>query len=585
MIARLSPYIGLVAMLAVPGAARADVTSDFQNGSSIFIVHSRVRTGSVATRRTGTRIPKPAGALSFTVDVADLGVDLPIEVHLEGKSRGGGLIEFTFDDAYPEVDITGRGDMLLTRATGSVLVRLATMRGADAPTCHGIDCGGNVYVNVVSGSATAYGSWGSTTFTIDEAFGVGGVPRPRLGQLTPPPPTRNSQGTYTLPLCSSSTPTIARFGIWLGAPAPEGGARIDVTTPSPSTLRLAAGARSTVVGVKVPASFVGTLRVTAAAGGSVQSHDLVVRPASECRLPASRPAYEPYAPPSLVGCAGCSASVDVNGRVDRLMRVAGELRVIRDGAVYALRDLFPRATSAIDAVAINDLGWVAGRVTIDGVDQAYRADTVHGSYELLGQLTPLDVHASGAVVGYSVDRSGTPQAAYSTGRSIVALQLASSSGVRSSRALGVNDAGQVIGTYTDNAGAVRGFRWVDGTTSTLPAIPVAINQANQIAANGAGAVMIQSDGSVTELGSPSGHTGFHVTSLNRWGYAVGVATTIGTPSLQRAFAWIPGRGFVALGDYASGLGAVDNALQITDANQVVVHGTAAGVTDLYLLTL
>lgn len=590
MIQRLSVYAGLVVAMAAP--AHADVTSDFKDGTSIYLLPTVAHAGPLVTTGQATRISKAAGSLSFTVDAAAVGIDLPIQIHLVGRDAGTGRLVLVFDDRYTDVTIGGDEHMQLTRVEGQLEVLLSALAGADAPSCGGRDCGASISFTVLSGSATVYGSWGTTTVTIDKAVGIAGVRRPRLTAFSPPPPIRNSQHTYELPFCSSSTETVAPLGVSFDAPMPAGGGRVDVKSPrdgvrSPGTVGLGANVQSAVLDARVPARFGGTIELTAGAGGALQTRSFAVRPESECAPPASSPAYEPYAPASRVGCEACSTFVDLTGQVDQLTSVDGRLHVIRDGASTALSALFPRATS-IDAAAMNDLGWVAGRITIDDVSQAYRGDAVHGTFDLLGNFTPLAIDPSAVAFGYRTDGRGLTHAAYSNGHGVLALQVSSSLGVAESRALKVADTGQVIGTFIDNAGATHGFRWVRGQTTTLPlvgdspAIPVAINHANQIAANGSGAAIIEADGSVTQLGAPLGYASFRITSLNRWGYAVGTAEG---RAGKRAFAWLPARGFVALSNYATGLGVVDDALRITDANQIVVHGTAGGVTDLYLLTL
>jgi uncharacterized membrane protein len=299
-------------------------------------------------------------------------------------------------------------------------------------------------------------------------------------------------------------------------------------------------------------------------------------------------------PSAVAGCTSCTGFLDINHDGERLTTINGFTTVVAGTQSLELLRAFPSA-SAIGADTMNNDGSIAGRITIDGVTQAYRANVNHGtSLVLLGTMTPQALNNYNLVVGYRVV-DGASQAVYSNGNGIVPYALTSSYGVAASRALDVNDDGRLIGTYTDKAGIVRGFTSFDGITTTLaiakgqPAIPVAINNAGQIAANAVTAagpaiavIMAPSGAITTTLGAPSGFTTFQVKSINRFGAVAGIATA--SNGLQRAFAWQPTTGFLALTGHVAGLTATD-ALRITDANRVVVNGTYNGVTDLYIVTL
>ncbi|HUJ63313.1 MAG TPA: hypothetical protein VLX92_32665, partial [Kofleriaceae bacterium] len=512
------------------------------------------------------------------------------------------LVQFTFDDTFsPGVDVTGDGD-LLTEASGLVMISVTPLPGAQSPQCNHTSCPDSVHLELESAVITATGTWGSEPITLHQAFGVGGVPRARMASLLVPTVTTDSSG-HTYPFCSSATGrATADLVVVLDGISPDGGTRVDLTFPKgigldlPNNVTVPQGNATFDIAFSVPQSFNGSLQFTAAAGGAITSYTFPVNPPAACTTPPSRPQYEAYVPPWLVGCTACSVFGDLNDETWQVSQVGSQFMVIRGSTVTPLAKAFPQA-SAVGADAINDSGMIAGRMTVGGVAQAYRANLAYGigAAQLIGEMTPMDLGAAGTVVGYRVDAGGLYHSVYDIGRGVTDLALSSSYGVAQSRALRIADSGQIVGTYTDKAGTVRGYRWVNGTTYTLPTIgatpglPVAINKLDAMAVVGSrgGApvsAIIDASGTATLLGVPSGYSSFEITSLNRWGYAVGTATAVGIAPVTVGFAWIPGRGFVSLSGYVKGL-AVDHALRITDANQVVVHGTAGGVTDLYLLTL
>ena len=589
---------GAAAVIGGARFAHADAAHDFKNGTSLYIKYASAHFDDEFSNEAAVLASKPAGTLDFALPASAIGVQLPITLNLHGTILSSNRVQFTFNDSFGSgVDITGAGDML-TSADGTVVVQTTLMPGADGPQCDHTSCIGDVYLDLESGTVNAHGTFGNKVITIDEAFGIGGVPRAKIKGVFPPPPAEDAHGAYDLPFCTSSVKQHAPFLVELETPAPTGGTRVDFSWPAgggvafPNTVIVPGGKDAVTVDMTVGANFVGTVHVTAAAGGAGASTDFTVAPASACQPPGSHPQYEAYVPPLLVGCTACSQFIEIDNEVDQVTSVNGQLEYISHGVLTPFAKVFTQATS-IGVAAIDSFGFVVGRMTVGGVAQAYRANLKHGAHapELIGQMVPQDVNAWGTLVGYRVDAAtGLSHSVYNTGRGVIDLTIASSFGVRQSAAHHISESGQVAGTFTDSNGVVRGYRWVNGATTTLPviaskpAIPAAINAANQIAVNAGGAGIIAANGAITQLGVPAGYGSFEVTSLNRWGIAVGVATSLGATVVKTAFAWRPGSGFVSLTNYAPGL-VTDNALRITDANQVVVHGTAGGITDLYLLTL
>src|SRR5262249_14864322 len=155
--------------------------------------------------------------------------------------------------------------------------------------------------------------------------------------------------------------------------------------------------------------------------------------------------------------------------------------------------------------------------------------------------------------GFRTRSPGVVSAAFFNGTSVQDLPFTVRGPIASSRAIGINDEGDIIGSYVDAAQGVHGFRFMGGTTTVLPtvgtapAIPVAINDRGQVAANytdaagHAAALIIDSNGGVVRLGNPAGYGSFQVRALNSHGWAVGTASsTLDGTTISRAFLYVPG---------------------------------------------
>ncbi len=565
-------------------AAHADAVADFQNGTDVMIRVGTAVLGTATTSTGGLAISKKAGTFDFAIAASDLGMPFSATVHLYGKSSGDGHIIYTINDIYAPAVAIGGGHTL-SSITGSLTATATRVPGAVTAQI------GNARLMFDGVSQlVANGDWGAQSITLASTELIGGIPQPALGALV---------ATGDNLVCSDSVTTTQPLAVWLTDVAQGGGAAVDFKVPLhgirlPASVLVQPGHRSVNVGAQIAANFVGTVQVSASSSGVTKSIDMTIHAQADCTAPSSSPAIEAWVPSAVAGCTSCTGYLDINHDGERLTTVNGFTTVVAGTQALELLRAFPDA-SAIGADTMNDDGSLAGRITIDGVTQAYRANVNHGtSLVLLGTMTPQALNNYNLVVGYRVV-DGASEAVYSNGNGIVPYALTSSYGVAASRALDVNDDGRVIGTYTDVSGVVRGFASFDGVTTTLaiakaqPAIPVAINSAGQIAANAktaagqAVAVILAPTGAITTtLDAPSGYATFQVKSINRFGAVAGVATT--SNGVQRAFAWQPATGFIALTGHVAGLTATD-ALRITDANRVVVTGTYSGVTDLYLVTL
>ncbi|HEY1547512.1 MAG TPA: hypothetical protein VGG28_06825 [Kofleriaceae bacterium] len=572
--------------------------ADLKTGTSIFMQFGQVTLNGKQYSDGGYLVPKPANTLSFDIPASAIGMSLPITMHVVGQPvANSNEILFSVTGNYGSGIVIDSGGDTLTGVNGSFIATATIFAGGDKPSCGHGACQGDVYLQLVrGGSIIASGSWGNATIQIVAGAGVGGVTQPALASF---------HVATTDQLCASGPNAVSQVPlvITLAGPAPTGGTRVDLQVPShagltdiPSSLTIPAGHTYAWWWADLTPGFSGIVDVTASAGGAFSTLDVDVGSSADCNPPASKPQYLAWVPPWLVGCVACSLFGTTNNEGDPVVTVNGALELIHDSTITVLSSKTFLHATAVGVDSISDTGIIAGRMTVNGVTQVFRADMLQGSHEpeLLGQMVPEAINATGLIVGYRDDpTTGKHIPTYNSGSGVRDLALASPVGVVEARALRVSYDGQIVGTYTDNSGVIRGFRWVDGTTYTLPAIgnapalPVAINDVDEMAVNSSTeAALISKTGVVTKLGVPDGYESFVVTSLNRYGYAVGTATPKpGAFVLPNAgFLWKPGTGFVPLSNYVKGL-SVDDALHITDNNTVIVHGTAAGTTDLYIVTL
>ncbi len=179
---------------------------------------------------------------------------------------------------------------------------------------------------------------------------------------------------------------------------------------------------------------------------------------------------------------------------------AGHAFLLRLPATSGALDLHPAGATSSSAVAINDLGEVVGLVTTAGDTHGVLwQSTVAGVVQMkdleaeLGRdFSPSALNNNGVVVGESVVEGRGHAVRLGDG---VLTDLGTLGGV-SSKAVGVNDSGQIVGYAVAADGAMRAFVWQGGRQYDLnerlaQALGVvllqatAVNDAGQIVAWGA----------------------------------------------------------------------------------------------------
>jgi probable HAF family extracellular repeat protein len=581
----------LAALFALTCArsAHADPVDDFSNGSLLMLDSGAVTLDGNHYSTGGLTLPKPAFTLNLGLAASAFGLNLPITIQLTGVKVTGNVVSFGINQTFsPGVAL---GGATLTSLQGSILIQVSKIPGLRAGQP------GNVYLSPLGINVLfAQGDFGTKQIWLDQLRAVGGVPQPSMASLINPAPNE--------PVCSDTTPTSVPLSVWIASPAPTGGAKVDLASAAPAGVHvpfevtIPAGIDNVTFTATIAPSYVGKVELSAAANGFISTTFLDVQPTSACTTPPSKPRYLLEVPPWLLDC-GCTTFTTVNEPGEQLITVSRQSTLISNGVATNLLTAFSGShATAVTATALNNLGQIAGRMTVHEISQGFRASMDHGVSRptLLGNIVPTAMSSFGTIVGYRPTSTGSTVAIYVIGSTVTDLPLTSSLGVSASRATGVNDDGSVIGTYADNAGLTHGFVWRNGTTTTIPvlgstpATPVALNANHQIAVTStAGDLPVAGifstvTGAISRLGVPSGYSYFRIKSLNRWGWAAGVATT--SDGVNRGFAWAPGRGFIPLTNYVRGLTALD-AMQITDANEVVIQGTTTSDATInpYLVTL
>lgn len=585
---RILGALAITAGLCIASPVHADPVSDFSFGTILYLRSATANLDGQATSTGGLSLSKPANTLNFSVAASAVGLALPITLHFVGVPLGGGIVSYSFNEVFsPGVDVDGDGH-LLTAATGTFLAQFTAVPGKQAAL-------GNVLITVlpIVSFINATGAWGTKTIFIQNASFYGGFLPASLNSFVL---------SKADPICSDTTPVQVPVAVSLNNPAPPVGQVVSLTSAYhqglslPANVILSPGQTSRVFNATVAPNFAGVVHTTAAAGGSIGSIDIEVKEHRACDPPSGGGIPVAYNPD--LGCINCTIFATMNDFDERIGLVGHDTLVIRGSTVTSLASQFAGlGVTEISAVSLSNSGFATGLVTIAGHSQAYRAslDLEPGKLDLFGAMTPMSVGTFGTVVGFRSLGSGQTRAVYNFGRGITDLALPFEA--FSSAALAINDAGDILGTYTTAAdGPTHGFRISNGRVLALPtegSAPVALNASGQIAANGSDttgrpvAAILSATNAVTLLGAPDGATSFQVKSLNNFGWAVGVASFPGTSgTVSRGYLWVPGTGFRALSGYARFLPIIDDALQITNRNTVVVHGSnALGAANLYVLPL
>ncbi len=272
MVSKYSAAAVAVALVAAARLAHADPVADFKSGTTVTVRLTTADAGGGPRTNPGVQVAKAAGRLDFELQAADLGIDIPITLHLRGASVGSGRILYTIDDSYsPAVDLGNR--QLLSRVTGQLLVVATSIPGADNQREGSV----RLLSPDSSGYLEAYGSWGTRRISISDVDLIGGVVRPLVSFVD-----------QRERLCSDRVRTTRTLTVTLASAAPADGADVDLhSSPRggvhvPPIAHVPAGRRSAPVTTFIDANFVGVVRVSAASGGVTRNLDLVVRPHREC---------------------------------------------------------------------------------------------------------------------------------------------------------------------------------------------------------------------------------------------------------------------------------------------------------------
>ncbi|MGP0105015.1 cadherin-like domain-containing protein [Rhodoblastus sp.] len=222
-----------------------------------------------------------------------------------------------------------------------------------------------------------------------------------------------------------------------------------------------------------------------------------------------------------------------------------------DGGTFTTID-DPAATSGTQALGINNAGQIVGVSQVSGNGQI----VVRGFLYSDGAYTPISdpytggpvsyaqgINDGGQIVGYYFDGFGGEHGflynagVYTTIDDPLASDPAGAQ-YAETRALGINDAGQIVGFYTDSAENFHGFLDVGGTFTTIDdplagtaanegTFATGINASGQIVgyyddANGVGHGFIDNGGSFTTIDDPNATIGTTaVQGINDAGQIVG----------------------------------------------------------------
>ena len=265
-----------VALLMIARPAHADAVADFKTGTTVVLRAASVDLGKGELSSSGSGpIRKSAGTLDFSVEASDLGVPLPITIRLRGSSLGGGWILYTVDESYsPTLDLGGGHS--LSRVTGRVYAIGNPLPGTNREQL------GNVKLTLAASSyLDARGDWGTLRIAIKQLELIGGVPQPSLDAFA---------DTGGLICSDDRVATEHAFSVSLSGVAQANGATVQLVSPRadgvrlPSALIVPAGHRSNRIGARIAPGFVGTVRLSAAAGGVTRSLEVSVHPHGDCAL-------------------------------------------------------------------------------------------------------------------------------------------------------------------------------------------------------------------------------------------------------------------------------------------------------------
>ncbi|RKH54940.1 hypothetical protein [Corallococcus llansteffanensis] len=590
---------GALASLCLASSAWAGAVEDFKKGKDVQLTAvSAVMDGEIYSI-AGFQIPKAADTLNITLTGADLGLNFSQSVFLTGVQSGNSIL-WTFNQTFnPPIAVDGT--TVVNHVSGLLIVNATLLAGTHHPLCGFQPCLRDVLLTHAPGSwilVEGEGALGidfSRLVMVDYFRALGGIPQPGLSAFYVP---------GTAKVCSSPVTTYLPMTAFLTGFAPSGGTKVDFVSAYPKGLKVppnltVPGGQSTAsFKAAVAPDFTGQVNVVASSAGAIYSRLVQIFPQADCDSGGNR--NDPfdvraYVPDLLLGCINCSELIDLGIRGQGLLRVQGLDVYFNGSQLRRLSSVFD--VVSVSAVDMTDSGLVTGSMVVRAGEApvAFRASLEGGPTTpiVLGAFTPTAITASGVVIGNHTSRTSSV-AMYHDGRSLKELPIP---GATRSQALAVSEAGHIVGTY-ERDGDVRAFLFTEGVFRTLPqlsrattTVPVAVNNRGQVVAHSVdatGAVLavaiIEPNDTFHLLGVPSGFTGLTATSINARGWVSATATShTGTSG----FLYTREDGWVDLNRRLSPAGSVvvTDALRITDADQVLVHGTANGNRALYLLTL
>jgi hypothetical protein len=258
-------------VLAGVHTAHADALADFQTGGSVRLSGATVDLGNGSRSSTGSVvIAKKAGSLDFAIQAQDLGVKLPVTVHLHGRPIGGDVIDYAIAETYSKIDLGG--GHWLSGIDGHVYVVARPARGSSKQEV------GNVKMVLArASSVTASTDFGKVPIAITQFDVLGGITQPALESFKGAGPT----------VCSGKTLINYRIDVTLVGYATASGASVELRSPErgvklPAGVVVRRGARAATVFARIDPSFAGTVHLTATAGGVERSLDVVVYAPDKC---------------------------------------------------------------------------------------------------------------------------------------------------------------------------------------------------------------------------------------------------------------------------------------------------------------
>jgi hypothetical protein len=260
----------ILAVFAARGALAGPV-EEVRAGSGVRFLSARALFEGTTFSTGSWVLPKLPGTLDLWVPLATVGLAHPQVVHLVGH-QSGTTLTWTFDETLAPDLVSGSTH--IQRVWGQIVAQAQLIPGATP--CAGASCAADVQLTPGPGSSiqvsgcadTFVGCWGfSKSISVAGFLALAGLPRPQLTSLVVDLPASG---------CSSAGEVHAPGTVQIAAPAPASGAVVTVWSTDPvgvqvASVTIAAGHQTGSFTARVAPNYVGSARVTAAAGGFSQS--------------------------------------------------------------------------------------------------------------------------------------------------------------------------------------------------------------------------------------------------------------------------------------------------------------------------